>query len=78
MGDCQEVASIPGPYNLQDYLGLFQWLHNLKIDGKEPFWELRDLIAKDNNIKTLKSSKKRNKADTEGETIKKFLNKTRL
>ena len=67
-----------GPYNLEDYLGLFQWFHNLKLEGKEPFWELMDLIAKDNNVETLKSSKKQNKADTEGEPIEEFLNETRL
>ena len=37
-----------------------------------------DLITKDNDVETLKPSKKQNKADTEGEPIAEFLNKTRL
>ena len=67
-----------GPYNLEDYLSFFQWFCNLKFEGMKPFLELMDLLAKDNDIKTLKSSKKQNKVDTEGEPIEEVLNQTIL
>ena len=36
------------------------------------------MIAKENNIGTLKSLKKQNKPDTEGDHIEEFLNESRL
>ena len=68
-----------GPYNLEDYLALFQWFHNLKMEGKEPFWELMELIAKDNNVETLKSSvKNQKKPNTKGEPNEAFVMETSL
>ena len=35
-----------GSYNLTEYLDLFQWFYQQKLNGKNPFWRLLELMRK--------------------------------
>lgn len=45
-----------GPYNLEMHMLTFIWFNNLKIQGRDPFWSLVDLIKKNNSIEVLKEA----------------------
>ena len=38
-----------GSYNLTEYLDLFQWFYQQKLNGKNPFWRLLELIVESNS-----------------------------
>ena len=45
-----------GPYNLEQYLDLFLWFTNLKIQGINPFWRLVELVQKNNSVEVMKKA----------------------
>jgi transposase-like protein len=66
-----------GPYNLEEYLQMFQWFEMQKLAGVNPFWRLMELVAKDNSVDSLKeASKNQKKSDSEGEPINELLEAT--
>ena len=66
-----------GPYNLEEYLQMFQWFEMQKLAGVNPFWRLMELIAKDNSVDSLKEAvKNQKKSDSEGEPNNKLIEAT--
>ena len=39
-----------GPYNLEQYLTLYLWFQNLKMNQIDPFWALVELVKQKNSI----------------------------
>ena len=63
-----------GPYNLQEYLQLFQWFQMIKEQEEDPFWRLMDLISENNSLDMIKvAEQNQKKPDTEGEADVGFL-----
>ena len=56
-----------GRYNLEQYMWLYQWVEEKKVNGTDPFWALVELVAADNNVETLEMLKNtaENADDTE-------------
>ena len=45
-----------GRYNLQQYLNLYMWFEDQKVEKKDPFWSLMALIAANNSTDDLRRS----------------------
>ena len=56
-----------GTYNLTEYLELFQWFYQQKLNGKNPFWRLLELIAESNSYESVNSSQVEEEPDVHGE-----------
>ena len=55
-----------GAYNLVEYLELYQWFHELKLAGRNPFWRLMELIAEHNTYENVNLSQETPEPDTDG------------
>ena len=42
-----------GPYNLEQYLTLYLWFQNLKMNQIDPFWALVELVKQNNSIDVM-------------------------
>ena len=55
-----------GSYNLTEYLELFQWFYQQKLNGKNPFWRLLELIAESNSYESVNDAQVDEVADVNG------------
>ena len=56
-----------GTYNLAEYLELFQWFYQQKLNGRNPFWRLVELIAESNDYESVNRSQVEEEHDVYGE-----------
>ena len=56
-----------GTYNLTEYLELYQWFYQQKLNGKNPFWRLLELIAESNSYESVNSSQVEEEPDVHGQ-----------
>ena len=56
-----------GSYNLTEYLDLFQWFYQQKLNGKNPFWRLLELIAESNSHEAVNDAQVDEIPDIDGE-----------
>ena len=56
-----------GSYNLTGYLGLFQWFYQQKLNGKNIFWRLLELIAESNSHEAVNDAQVDEILDIDGE-----------
>ena len=58
-----------GAYNLNEMLDLFQWFYLHKIEGRNPFWKLLELIAESNDYENVNNAQVDEVPDVEGAYI---------
>ena len=55
-GEIKRWLPSAGRYNLEQHLNLYTWFLDQKIDEKDPFWSLIDLISKNNTREAFEAS----------------------
>ena len=58
-----------GAYNLNEMLDLFQWFYLQKIEGRNPFWRLLELIAESNDYENVNNAQVDEVPDVEGAAV---------
>ena len=58
-----------GAYNLNEMLDLFQWFYLQKIEGRNPFWKLLELIAGSNDYENVNNAQVDEIPDVEGAAV---------
>ena len=58
-----------GAYNLNEMLDLFQWFYLQKIEGRNPFWRLLELIAESNDYENVNNAQVDEIPDVEGAAV---------
>ena len=58
-----------GAYNLNEMLDLFQWFYLHKIEGRNPFWKLLELIAESNDYENVNNAQVDEIPDVEGSAV---------
>ena len=58
-----------GAYNLNEMLDLFQWFYLQKIEGRNPFWKLLELIAESNDYENVNNAQVDEIPDVEGAAV---------